>query len=340
MKKWLNENQMTNLQTLEALGNADEVQAELFDDTAACITGLYENNEYLFLLGLSSGTALVTEEENVGTAARLSYGYLPENRFGVAVDWSDAENARPVDDFKRMFKKAKGRIKILMTDPDTVALLCATKQMREQWAFSKNIVVADTGLIPNLSLENVNEYMRREFKVVFDIVDRSMEAEKNGESIDLTPWQAGSIIGIPSKNVGDLVYARTAEQNAPVAGVEYQLVDGYGLISKYRKNEPAVSEYTQIQARVFPVITNVNRIYQLDITDFQKVAPAEVEDDANITVYEQTLVKADVIAALNALGVKTSANIGDAKLIAKINELDDEQEAALKEALGIAPGDE
>ncbi len=89
MKKWLNENQMTNLQTLEALGNVEEVKSELFDDTAACITGLYENNEYLFLFGLSSGTALVTEEENVGTAARLSYGYLPENKghFGLAAEF-------------------------------------------------------------------------------------------------------------------------------------------------------------------------------------------------------------------------------------------------------------
>lgn len=269
MKKWLSETQMTNIQTLQALGEVDEVKAELFDDTGACITGIYENNEYLFLHGLSSGVALVTEEENVGTAARLSYGYLDENKFGVTVDWSDADNAKPIDDFKRMFKKAKGKIKILMTDPDTITLLGATKQMKEQYAFSKDLAITNTSLIPNLSLEKINEYMQKEHKVIFDKVDRSIEAEKDGDSIDLTPWQEGSIIGIPNYNVGDLVYAKTAEQNAPVDGVQYQLIDNYALISKYRKNEPAVSEYTQIQARVFPVITNVHRIYQLDTKEIQ-----------------------------------------------------------------------
>ena len=270
MKRWLNENQMTTIQTLDALGEVDEVKAELFEDTGACITGIYENNEFLFLHGLSSGVALVTEEENVGTAARLSYGYLDENRFGVEVDWSLVDDAKPVDDFRRMFDKAKGKIKALMMDPDTLAKLGATRQMREQYVFFKGIVLpTENSLIPNLDEDKINEFMRGVFKVTIDIVDRAVEAEKDGEAINLIPWQAGSIIGVPGQNVGDLVYAKTAEQNAPVPGVEYQLVDSYALVSKYRKNEPAVSEHTQIQARVFPVITNVHRIFQLDTTEIQ-----------------------------------------------------------------------
>lgn len=267
MKKWLNETQMTNLQTLQALGEEGEVVGELFEDTASCITGVYENNEFMFLHGLSTGTALVTDDENVGTAARLDYGYLDENKFGVGVLWSNPATATPIDDFNRMFKKAKGKIKILMMDPETVRLLGATTQMKEQYAFFKDMVFQ--GSMPNLPLEKINEYMKSQYKVEIDIVDRSIEAEKDGNVTDLTPWQEGMIIGIPNYNVGDLVYAKTAEQNAPVEGVEYQLVDGYALISKYRKNEPAVSEHTQIQARVMPVITNVTRIFQMDTKTIQ-----------------------------------------------------------------------
>jgi hypothetical protein len=86
MKRWLNETQMTNLQTLDALGEKDEIKAELFRDDAACITGIYENNEYMFLRGLSSGIALATDTENTGTGVRLNYGY-PDR---TAVEsWSD-----------------------------------------------------------------------------------------------------------------------------------------------------------------------------------------------------------------------------------------------------------
>ena len=269
MKKWLNETQMTNLQTLQALGEYDEVKAELFKDDAACITGIYENNEYMFLHGLSTGVALTTDEENVGTAVRLNYGYLDKNKFGVTVDWSNPATAKPIDDFERMFDVANGNIRILLLDRPTLRKLCATEQIRERYAVFKDFNITDGTRVPALSLDKLNEFMQSEYKATFDVVERTVIAEKDGEDTILTPWQEGMIVGIPNYVVGDLIYAKTAEQNAQVTGVEYQLVDGYALLSKYRKNEPAVSEYTQIQARVFPVITNVSKIYQLDTKTIQ-----------------------------------------------------------------------
>jgi hypothetical protein len=269
MKKWLNETQMTNLQTLAAIGENDEIKSELFKDAVSCITGIYENNEYLFLYGLSTGIALTTDAENIGTGVRLDYGYKNENKFGVTVDWSNTSTATPIDDLERMFEKANGNIRILMLDRPTLKKLCATYQMREQYAFFKDMNVSDGARVPALTLDKLNEFMGSEYKVTFDVVERTVISEKNGVDTILTPWQEGMIIGIQSYVVGDLVYAKTAEQNAPVAGVEYQIVDSYALLSMYRKNEPAVSEYTQIQARVFPVISNVNKIYQLDTKKIQ-----------------------------------------------------------------------
>ena len=269
MKKWLNETQMTNLQTLEALGEKDEIKAELFRDAASCITGIYENNEYLFLYGLSTGIALMTDENNVGTGVRLNFGYKDENKFGVTVDWSNPLTASPIDDFERMFEKANGNIRILMIDRPTLKKLCATNQMRERYAFFKDFNITSGSIVPALTLDKLNEFMQSEYKVTFDVVERTVIAEKNGEDTILTPWQEGMIIGIPSYNVGDLVYAKTAEQNSPVDGVSYELVDGYALLSMFRKNEPAVSEHTHIQARVFPVISNVSKIFQLDTKTIQ-----------------------------------------------------------------------
>jgi hypothetical protein len=269
MKKWLNEQQMTNLQTLEALGMMDEVKAELFRDDAACITGIYENNELMFLRGLSTGVALTTDAENIGTGVRLNYGYKDENKFGVEVFWSNPATAKPIDDLEKMLEVANGNIRILMIDRPTLKKLCATQQIRERYAIFKDFNVTDGTRVPALTLDKLNEFMQSEYKVTFDVVERTIISEKDGNDTIITPWQAGMIIGIQNYVVGDLVYAKTAEQNAPVAGVEYELVDGYALLSKYRKNDPAVSEYTQIQARVFPVITNVNRVYQLDTKTIQ-----------------------------------------------------------------------
>ena len=268
MKLWLNETQMKNLLTLDALGEKKVVIQELFRDTEACITGIYENNEYMFLQGLSSGATLVTDSENVGTAVRLDYGYKDENKFGVTIDWSNPATATPLDDLERMFEAAEGNIRILMLDRPTLKKLCATEQMRERYAFFKDFNVTEGTKVPALTLDKLNEFMNSEYKVTFDVVERVVIAEINGVKKSLTPWQEGSIIGLPSYQVGDLVYSKTVEQDSPVAGVEYQLVDGYALLSKYRKNEP-VSEHTTIQAHVFPVITNVQNVYQLDTKTIQ-----------------------------------------------------------------------
>lgn len=268
MRKWLNETQMTTIQTLEKLGKAIQVVKELFNDVGACITGVYELNEFLFLYGLSSGIALVTDEENVGIGARLEFGYLDENKFGVSDLWSNPATAKPKENLDRMFDKADGNISILMMDRKTVRQLGASDQIRSLHAFKDGIVV-DVSKIPTLSNEQVAAWLKNEYNVELDIVERTITAEKNGKQTKLTPWQEGIIIGIPDKNVGDLVWAETAEHNARVTGVEYAVVEDYMLLSMYRKNEPAVSEHTRIQARVFPVITNVELIYQMDTKTIQ-----------------------------------------------------------------------
>jgi hypothetical protein len=114
--------------------------------------------------------------------------------------------------------------------------------------------------------------------------------------------------------------------------VTYQKVDGYILVSKYSKNDP-LREFTSSQALVLPVIENVDTIYILNTLDALEVDALEVEDDANITLYGLKYVKTEVIDALKAIGIKVAVNIGDAKLIEKINSLSDEDEAKAREAI-------
>ena len=59
---------------------------------------------------------------------------------------------------------------------------------------------------------------------------------------------------------------RLAEQDSPVAGVAYQTVEDFILVSKFRLNRPSLAEITNSQSRVVPVIDGVEDIYLLDTT--------------------------------------------------------------------------
>ncbi|MBK5722430.1 hypothetical protein JGH11_16255, partial [Dysgonomonas sp. Marseille-P4677] len=135
-----------------------------------------------------------------------------------------------------------------------------------------------------------------EYNIVIDIVERTVDAERDGVQTKLTPWEAGMIIGLPSYNVGDLVYARTAEEGSPVAGVEYRKPDDWMLLSVFREHSPTVSEQTRVQGRVFPVITNVSRVYQLDTSDVEN-EPFD-SDSINLNQPWQNVI-ADVKLSLN-----------------------------------------
>jgi len=60
-----------------------------------------------------------------------------------------------------------------------------------------------------------------------------------------------------------------AEKKHPVAGVSYETANEFILVSKYRVNRPSLREYTTSQARVVPVITNVDKIFTLDSKTLQ-----------------------------------------------------------------------
>ena len=132
--------------------------------------------------------------------------------------------------------------------------------------------------------------------------------------------------------VGAFVYGRLAERTNPVKNVDYQLIDGYKLISKYSEVNP-LREMTSGQAFCAAIIEDVDQIYSLDISEAQEVdATAEGEDtaDAYISIWNAKYDKAQFIAALNAMGVKVKANATDAAVIKAVNALSDEDEATLK----------
>jgi hypothetical protein len=268
MELWLNEKQLTDLDTMIAQQvNGNDITAKLFQDTLKVITGIYELTEKSFLEGLSTGIAVIDDSENAGTGVRLDYRYLDANKFGVSILWSVAA-AKPLDDIRQVLNKAKAdgnTISNVYMNDVTFDNFAKTIQVKDYFAFAIGFA-GNSAIVPVPTLEKVNAALKADsrYKFQITIIDRRVVNEKNGVRNVVTPWSQGKVILTTSPQVGVPAYARLAEQNHPVQGVSYQTADDYILVSKYRQNKPSLAEFTMSQARAVPVICNVEQIYQVD----------------------------------------------------------------------------
>ncbi|NDV47790.1 hypothetical protein D0T49_12110 [Paludibacter sp. 221] len=272
MELYLNEKQLTDLDTMIAL-NMDEEQiaAKLFEDMPRVIAGVYERLEMMFLQGLSTGVALTSDDNNVGTGVRIDYGFSESNKLGVEVSWKDnPTTATPLDDINRVLAKARedgNVLNVAYTDSATINALLATKQVRDLYAFIAGYPGEN---VPVPTLEQANTAIRAKYKFTIQEIDRTVKVEKNGKQTNINPWQEGIMTFAPAGQLGQIAWTRLAEMSHPVAGASYSTADDYILVSKYRVNRPSLREYTSSQARVIPVITNVDRLYQLDTKKVQE----------------------------------------------------------------------
>ncbi|WP_114752298.1 major capsid protein [Pleomorphovibrio marinus] len=265
MELTLNETQLTNISTMMAMNvpNA-EIMRRVFEDTPRVIQGVWERNELTFLRGLSTGVALAEDADNVGTGIRIDYGFQNENKFNVDTLWTNVAST-PLDDIEKIRKKAQedgNTVGVVLMDRPTFDNFAKTTQVKEKYAFNVGFVGDN---VPAPDLEKVNSMLLGNYGFTIQLVERSVKVEKNGVRSVITPWAAGQVVFMQSENIGNLVWARLAEMDYPVSSVTYQTVDDFILASKYRKTSP-LKEFTSSQARVVPIINNVDEIYHLDTT--------------------------------------------------------------------------
>lgn len=334
MKMAKTESLISDIRMLQARGatEADIVRA-IFDDLARCVTGINERLEFTFLQGLSTGLVLVEDADNVGAGIRVNFGYKESNAYGVVKKWG-SEGYTPLSDIARVLAAA-------YANGDTITTIAldraAYNQMRKSNE-AKSLYASSIGNFTGNSLtvptpSQFDAAIADEHKgVKLLVVDRSIRVERDGKQTPARPFAENTLVFLTTEKVGSLVYGILAEESVPVAGVEYQKVDGYILTSKYSKNDP-LAEFTSAQAIALPVIENVGSIYTLNTQDAQEVDSSEVEGDAGITIYGTTYSKAAVVDAMKEAGIRVAYNISDEKLVDKINTLSNEDEEKLREAL-------
>ncbi len=306
------------------------------DDAVYCSVGIDEKNEANFLSALSDGVMAVPDDENTGTALRVSFGYdkFPGNHFGVEVLGHISR-----DDIERVINKANSDGVTITTI--AIALSTYREMKKERWARelvadSKDMSYTDSTNLPIPNATAFDEAFATEFGgIEFLKIDRTVYFEKNGHRTPKKPFNADKLVFLSSMQVGSLVWGTLAEVTNPVNGVNYQTIDQYKLISEYSTTKPLI-EHTTGEALVIPVIENVDMIYTLDKSNAYEVDPEAEEDDTEdvyITINGNKYSKSDVAAQLTTMGYKTSATAKDETIMKKVNALSDEEEEVFFAAL-------
>lgn len=309
-----------------------QVAAKLSQDPIFCSVGLDEANEFNFLTALCEGIVAVKDDNNTGTALRINFGYLAANTFGV-----ETPGELTLDDIEHIIDKANAKGDVVTTiaiDSQRYKALRNTRGARELVANYRGMSFSDDTTLPVPSQSKFNEAFKDQYgDIDFLVINRSCLVEKNGKQKSVKPWNPNRVVYLTTTMVGKLVWGTLAEKTAPVAGVNYQTVDEYKLISKFRTTNP-LTETTAGQMMALTVIEGVDQIYCQDVSEAQVVdTTEEAKDtaDVKITVWGTTYKKPEFIAALKAYVPGIKSNASDAAVIKAVNSLSNADEAALKQ---------
>lgn len=313
----------------------EQIAAKLASDPVFCSIGLDESNEANFLTALCEGVVAVEDTTNTGTALRVDFGYLKSHGFGV-----EKKGELTLDDLENVVRKADvdgNSIITICIALSTYNKLRTTKGAKELVASYRGQAIVDPEHLPVPTASIFDEAFADTYNGIrFLKIDRSIITEKNGERKAYKPWNADRVVFLCNEQVGSLVWGTLAEKQSPVEGVVYTTVDDMKLISRYRTSNPLV-ETTAGQMIALTVIEGVDQIYFLDINDGEEVNEVEETkdtEDIKVTIWGNTYKKPEFCVELNKIaGTKTGVKTEDAKLIAAVNKLSDEQEEALKTAV-------
>lgn len=342
MKLFLDEKTLQDLDLLD-LQNRDgsmtnQIIKLLFADTRKCIVGIDEQLEGMFLQALSSGTTIITDENNTGTGIRLDFGIPDDNKFGVPAAWSGA-SALPLDHIETVLAEARSNghtIRKIMMSRTTFNNFRKHAQVRELYAAGLGFAGAN---IPVPNQEQVNGVLNANYNITIEIVDRTVNYEKNGVTTTINPWTPNVAVFLTGDQVGSLVWSRLAEMNHRAKQVTYAVADEFKLISKYHKNDP-LREFTSSQAIVVPVLDGVNEIYLLDTEAATMTLQAGQPDD-EIETYEYNgslFTKQSVVNGLNATNEVAATDVGqaDSTIAKKISRLEGDAKEVFEKQLESA----
>lgn len=268
IKRQMREKAISDVLVMQSKGlKASEIAAKVLNNVPRVIEGVKIRLEILFEQALSTGVALVKNEDNSGTGVRADFGYKKANQFKATKDWATTASATPIDDLHKMFDAAAANgdtiVRVLLSE-QYFGYARKTPQVRELVAASLRQTIVDASAIPVPPRQATLDALKEEFGAEFEVVNTSYKIEgADGKQTTVKPWEQGNVVGITSEKVGRLVWGTLAEEMNKVAGVAYQK-SNFILVSQYSHNEPSLAEFTAAQALALPVIDDGGSVYVLD----------------------------------------------------------------------------
>lgn len=335
MKMQMSESLMTQINIMRAQGANEAAIAKIvFEDTVKCLTGVYEQHERMFQEALSTGVTLVENPDNVGLGIRIDFGHPDENKYGVAFAWSDPATSTPIDDINNVIENATvngDSIRYIMMNRITYGQFINSAQVRGAYAGSMGFTGAN---LPVLSEDQAKAVLSARFLgLELRVIDRIVKTERDGVRKNVRPWAENKVTFLTDLNVGGLVWGNLAETTNQNKAVSYTVTDDYILLKKWHENEP-FAELTSSQCLALPVLDNVSSMYIMDVADVEQ--DAQTEGNATITIFDDsTVTVANLVTALNDLGISANTGMTDAQLLNIVNKLSKKNENALIELLEI-----
>lgn len=271
MKKQKSETLLTQVRTMIAHGRTtSEVANRLYvNDLVSCRQGVKERVEDIFLTELSTGVGLVPDDENVGTAIRVTFNIPTGNRRGVVTPWGTT-GYTPLTDLANAIAYANDTngdtITVVASNLATFNQLRTSEEARYLLASSNGASANENSPAP--TRQSFIDLLMSEYGIRYIVVNRNTRFQKNSVTTTKQPFAANTVVLLTSEQVGRLVWARVAEMDFPVNGVEYATVDNYILLSEYSKNDP-LAEFTSSQALALPVLDNTSSIYYINTQQVQ-----------------------------------------------------------------------
>lgn len=265
-EKKLTEIHTLNLQLAGAQGRMrdsieDQIITKLFKPMKKLYLAQKERLEFMFKQGLSYGVTTIDPTNNVGAGVLIDFGYKPENKFGATIPWTTL-GYKPLDDIRKMDKKAKKdrrRITEYLMLQETYDLLLNSDQ-------AKGLVfpLVDLANVAYLDANAFNSAFLANFGATIKIVENNETVQQNGVNVDAPAWKVGTIVGITEKKTASLVWARLAEDLDRAKQADYETIEEFILLRKYKTVHPTYGEFDSSQSRSLIVVKN--NVYTLDTT--------------------------------------------------------------------------
>ncbi len=248
----------------------DQIIRIIYNDAQQCTVGVWESNEDVAHRLISTGTAVIADNDKPGYGLKLELELEDSQKVEVATSWGNntdatvTKNAKTISVLQAQIERMreKGSVEGIVMDETTIKIIAGSDEGKQVFGSTGGRAIVNPKDLPLINVNAMSlalaEYFDLEEVVV--VRKRGIIYEKDGEQKTVYPYQQGMVVLVPNPaTLGTLWYGTVEESLAMEPGVNYTTVDNYTLVSIKRTGDP-LQEKTRSQAVVIPMLDNIEQM--------------------------------------------------------------------------------